>query len=198
MVLTWLSNDEEVEGYDIANAAAQRAANQQPKEMRSASLSYLKQAIETRWKPRAKINKDIANAKKAVAARYLQLRSGRAVTGAHLQRIGKVEDAQCWWCGGSSQTVAHLLLRCRKWRRQRDSLLRGMRAEEIVISARRDRADLESLFSDEATKEVLRFIGNTEVGRPMTKEENRDDYWDIERLDQSSDEAGMILEDGGE
>lgn len=73
-----------------------------------------------------------------------------------------------------------------------------MRAEEIVISARRDRADLESLFSDEATKEVLRFIGNTEVGKPMTKEENRYDYWDIERLDQSSDEAGMILEDGGE
>lgn len=198
VALTWLSDDEEVEGYEIANAAAQRAAKQQPKEMRSASLSYVKQAIEARWRPRAKINKDIANAKKSVAARYLQLKSGHAITGAHLLRIGKVEDAKCWWCGGSSQTVAHLLLRCRKWRRQRDSLLRGMRAEEIVISSRRDQADLESLFRDVATRAVLRFIGNTEVGRPMTKEENRDDYWDIERLDQSSDEAGMILEDGGE
>ena len=77
-------------------------------------------------------------------------------------------------------------------------MMRGMRAEEVAISARRDRADLESLFRDEATKEVLRFIGNTEVGRPMTKEETRDDYWDIERLDQSSDEAGMISDDGGE
>jgi hypothetical protein len=198
VVLTWLPNDEEVEGYDIANAAAQRAARQQPKEMRSASLSYVKQAIEARWRPRAKIDKNIANAKKSVAARYLQLKSGHAITGAHLLRIGKVEDAKCWWCGGSNQTVAHLLLRCRKWRRQRDSLLRGMRAEDIAISARRDRADLESLFRDEATKEVLRFIGNTEVGRPMAKEENRDDYWDIERLDQRSDEAGSITEDGGE
>lgn len=190
MALTWLSSDEDVEGYDIANAAAQRAARQQPKQMRSASLSYVKQTIEARWTPTTKINKDIASAKKSVAARYLQLKSGHAITGAHLFRIGKVEDAQCWWCGGSSQTVAHLLLRCRKWRRQRDSLLRGMRAEEIVISARRDQADLESLFRDKATRAVLRFIGDTEVGRPKTTEENKNDYWDIERLDRSSDEAG--------
>ena len=73
-----------------------------------------------------------------------------------------------------------------------------MRAEEIVISARRDQADLQSLFRDVATRAVLQFIESTEVGRPMTKEENRDDHWDIERLDQSSDEAGMISEDGGE
>jgi hypothetical protein len=42
VALTWLPYDEDVEGYDIANAAAQRAAKQQPKEMRSASLSYMK------------------------------------------------------------------------------------------------------------------------------------------------------------
>ena len=73
-----------------------------------------------------------------------------------------------------------------------------MRAEEIVISSRRDQADLESLFRDVATRAVLRFIGNTEVGRPMTKEENRDDYWDIERLDQILDEGEGILRDGEE
>jgi hypothetical protein len=140
----------------------------------------------------------MAKAKNSVAARYLQLKSGHAITGAHLLRIGKVEDAQCWWCGGSSQTVAHLLLRCRKWRRQRDSMMRGMRAERVIISARRDSADLENLFGETAAKEVLRFIGNTEVGRPMTKEENRDDYWDIEQLDQRSEEAEVIPEDGGE
>lgn len=114
VVLTWLPDDEDVEGYEIANAAAQRAAKQQPKEMRSASMSYVKQAIEARWKPRAKVNDSVANAKKSVAARYLQLKSGHAVTGAHLLRIGKVEDAQCWWCGGGNQTVGHLLLHCRK------------------------------------------------------------------------------------
>jgi hypothetical protein len=76
--------------------------------------------------------------------------------------------------------------------------MRGMRAEEVTISARRDRADLESLLRDEATKEVLRFIGNTEVGRPMTKEGNRDDYWDIEKLDQRSSEVEVVSENGGE
>ena len=57
---------------------------------------------------------------------------------------------------------------------------------------------MESLFRDEATQEVLRFIGNTEVGRPMTKEGNRDDYWDIEKLDQRSSEVEVVSENGGE
>jgi hypothetical protein len=32
----------------------------------------------------------------------------------------------------------------------------------------------------------------------MIKEENRGDYWDIEQLDQRSEEAEVIPEDGGE
>ena len=152
LVLTWLENDGYVEGSEIANAAAQRAAKQQPKEMRSASLSYVKQAVEARCRPKAKINEDIANAKKSVAARHLQIKSGDAVTRTHLLRIGKVENAQCRWCSGRSQIVAHLLLRCRKWRRQLDSMMREIRAEEIVISARRDRADLESMLRDKDMK----------------------------------------------
>lgn len=197
MVLTWLPYDEDVEGYEIANAAAQRAAKQQPKQMRSASLSYVRQAIETRWKPRTKTDGDIAKAKKSVAARYLQLKSGHAVTGAHLLRIGKVEDARCWWCDESDQTVAHLLLRCRKWRRQRDSMMRGLRAREIPISAMRDEADLQTLLGEAATAEVPRFIGNTEVGRPLVKEENGEDYWDIEQLDQRAEEEEVMVEDDG-
>jgi hypothetical protein len=198
VALTWLPNDEDVEGYDIANAAARRAAKQQPKEMRPASISYVKKAVETRWRPKAKVNDNMTKAKKSVAARYLQLKSGHAVTGAHLLRIGKAEDAQCWWCKKSDQTVAHLLLHCRKWRRQRDSMMRGLRARKVPISAMRDRADLETLFGEEATAEVLRFIENTEVGQPPVKEENREDYWDIEQLDQRSDGAEVISEDGGE
>ena len=197
VALTWLPYDEDVEGYAKANAAAQRAAKQQPKEMRSASLSYVKQAVETRCKPRAKANGDIAKAKKSVAARYLQLKSGHAVTGAHLLRIGKVEDARCWWCDDSDQTVAHLLLRCRKWRRQRDCMMRGMRAREIPISAMRDEVDLMTMFGEAATAEVLRFIENTEVGRPLIKEGNKEDYWDIEQLDRRVEEEEAMVEDTG-
>jgi hypothetical protein len=68
VTLTWLSNDEDVEGYDIANTAAQRAAKQQPKEMRSATMSYVKQPVEARWKPRAKVNDNVANTKMSDAA----------------------------------------------------------------------------------------------------------------------------------
>jgi hypothetical protein len=118
VVLTWLPNGKDVEGYEIANAAAQKAARQQPKEMRSASLSYVKQAIKEKWEPATKTNKNIADTKKSVAARYLQLKSGHAITGVHLLRIGKVQDATCWWCRADSQTVAHLMLKCRKWRRR--------------------------------------------------------------------------------
>jgi hypothetical protein len=193
VVLTWLPNGKDVEGYKIAKVAAQRAARQQPKEMRSASLSYVKQATEAMWKPRVKINKYIADAKKSVAARYLQLKSGHAVTGAHLLRVGKVQDAQCWWCGGTSQTVAHLLLQCRKWRRQRDSMLRQLRAKKVFISERRDRTDVETLFGYDATVEVLRYIDNTEAGKRLAKEGNSDDSWDIERLDRSANEGDVTL-----
>jgi hypothetical protein len=55
-------------------------------------------------------------------------------------------------------------------------MMRGLRARKAPISAMRDRADLETLFGEEATAEVLRFIENTEVGRPLVKEENREDY----------------------
>jgi len=46
-----------VEGYKVARAVAQRAGKEQPKAMRSASLSYVEQATKERWKHTAKINK---------------------------------------------------------------------------------------------------------------------------------------------
>lgn len=41
----------------------------------------------------------------------------------------------------------------------------GTRVERVVTSARRDSTDLESLFEKAATKGVLQFIEDTEVGR---------------------------------
>lgn len=75
--------------------------------------------------------------------------------------------------------------------------MRGLRAREIPISAMRDEADLQTLLGEAATAEVLRFIGNTEVGRPLVKEENREDYWDIEQLDQRAEEEEVMVEDDG-
>lgn len=87
--------------------------------------------------PTTKLNRTIKDVQKSIAARYLQLKSGHAITGVHLVRIKKVEDARCWWCGGSRQTVAHLMLECRKWRRERVAMLEELNADRIWISARR-------------------------------------------------------------
>ena len=103
----------------------------------SDAVAQLVAKVERTWAAKRTALASLPDIKGAFA-RYLQLKSGYAVTGAHLRRIGKVEDARCWWCDDSDHTVAHLLLRCRKWRRQRDCMMRGMRARKIPISAMRD------------------------------------------------------------
>jgi hypothetical protein len=162
--------------------------------MRSASLLYVQQAVKERWRQRTKINKHIKDAKKSIAARYLQLKSGHAITGVHLLRIKKARDARCWWCRHSRQTVVHLLLECRKWRRERDAMLQKLRAAKNAISVRRDEADLETLFKEDAMMATLQFIEATEVGKKLTEEPNEDDSWDIDRLDRDiDDEEGSTM-----
>lgn len=95
VALTWLPSSISSAGYKVASTAAQRAARQPPKAMRSASLSFVKQAVREKWKLTTRLKKHVKDARKSVAARYLQLKSGHAITGAHLMRIGKAEDARC-------------------------------------------------------------------------------------------------------
>lgn len=195
MVLTWLANGKGVEGYEIASAAAQRAAKHQPKEMRSASLPYTRQTVREKWKLQRKDIKNIWDAKKSVAARYLQLKSSHAVTGAYLLRISKACDAHCWWCGAIEQSVTHLLFRCRRWRRQRDAMLRRLR-KKVSISERKDRTDLQTLFGAEAAAGVLQFLEDTEVGKKIPGEGVQDESWDLERLDRGVREGEMAEESG--
>jgi hypothetical protein len=76
-------------------------------------------------------------------------------------------------------------------------MMRGMRAREIPISAMRDEVDLMTMFGEAATAEVLRFIENTEVGRPLIKEGNKRDYWDIEQLHWRAEEGEEMVGDDG-
>jgi len=133
--------------------------------MRSASLSYVKQAAREKWKLVTKLNRHIKDARKSVAVRYLQLKSGHAVTGAHLMRTGKVVDARCWWCKRSGQTVAHLFLECRKWRIERETMIRKLRDKEVATIETTGRRNVKTLFEDNAVAEVLEFIEKTEVGK---------------------------------
>jgi hypothetical protein len=82
----------------------------------------------------------------------------------YLSRTSKVQDAHCWWWGGSRQTVVHRMPECRKWRRERDIKLHKLITEAITTSARRDRKDLKTIFEDNAAAALLRFVEDTAVG----------------------------------
>jgi len=192
VTLTWLSSSASSNGSKAASTVAQRAAKQPPKAMRSASLSYVKQAIREKWKPMEALDKHVEDARKSVASRYLQLKSGHAITGTHLLRIGKVQDARCWWCSSSRQTVEHLLLECRKWRRERATMIRKLSTKNITIRETPDRRNVRILFEHKATVDVLEFIETTEVGKRPVTESDEADSWDIERLDRGGNEEGEV------
>lgn len=199
VILSQLRTDESVEQMESVRAAASHAATQQPRAMRSASLSYVTQSNKARWKRESKISRVISDGKKSVTARYLQLKSGHALTGEYLLKTKQAQDARCWWCNGSRQTVLHLLMECRKWRRERDVMLRDMHQKRIRISARRDTSDLQLLFGENAAEAVLRFLEHTAVGkRKEDREAKVIDEWDLDRLDGSEATSGEAAEgDGG-
>ena len=144
-----------------------------------------------------RLNKHVKDARKALAARYLQLKSGHAITAAYLMRIGKAVEARCWWCSSSRQTVEHLLLECRKWRRERKILMQRLKARDIAVSQTPDRRNLKTLFEDNAIVDMLKFVENTEVGKRQGAGDDRIDSWDVERLDRRDEDGFGEVENGG-
>jgi hypothetical protein len=59
VVLRWLLSSSNCEGCEIAKAIAHRVARQQPKVMRSASLSFVKHIVREKWKQTKKLDKYI-------------------------------------------------------------------------------------------------------------------------------------------
>lgn len=80
------------------------------------------------------------------------------------------------------------MFKCRKWRRERESMLSTLTSKKIEISARMNGQDLEILFEEASIETVLRFIELTAVGkRREAYDAQRFDEWDIELLDRGSD-----------
>ncbi|KAF2715932.1 hypothetical protein K431DRAFT_316895 [Polychaeton citri CBS 116435] len=189
--LCWLPGHEDIAGSNEADAAAKRAARQPPRDMRSASLAYAWQWVKEKWQRRLGMSKHIGHGKKLVVARCLQLRSGHAVTGKHLLRTKQVDSARCWWCvSNSKQTVAHLMLHCRKWRRERDTMLRELRRTKVEVTARRDTCDVRRVFGAGGIEAVLAFIETTAVGKRREVEDTkRSDEWQMAMLDRGEVEG---------
>jgi hypothetical protein len=190
LTLSLLTDDGETEGVKSADTVARRAARQKPRHMRSASISYVQRCVKVALHGRLlpKLSKHICDAKKELSARYLQL------TGVHLMRTKRVQNARCWWCNDSRQSVAHLMLECRKWRREREQELRALEAKKIKISARKNEQDLLALFGETAVEAVLRFIECTAVGKRTEANSTQElDEWDIGLLDREGTDDERAL-----
>ena len=117
-------------------------------------------------------------ARKRLASRYFQLKTGHALIRTHWKRIGKSGTDHCWWCDKAQpQTVGHLLRDCRKWRKEQRILWKkvGRGCQHTCIPL---------LFANrKATKAILDFLEQTEVGNRVPErtreehEEGRDAAW---------------------
>jgi hypothetical protein len=113
-------------------------------------------------------------------------------------RIGKAEYTRCWWCSGSRQTVAHLLLECRKWCRERETMVQKLKAKDITVSETPDRRNLKILFTDNAIVDMLECVENTDIGKRLGAENDKVDLWDVERFDKRDGEGEGAVENGEE
>jgi hypothetical protein len=125
----------------------------------------------------AKTNKYLGDSRKSATAQYLQLKSGHASTGIHLFRMKKVQDSRCWWCSSRQQSVSHLMLKCRKWRRERELMSSTLAYKKIEIFARTNGQDLETSFEEASIEVVLRFMESTSIGK-------RVEAYDAQKMDE--------------
>jgi len=117
-----------------------------------------------------RIDPPAAGAKKKLACLFYQLKSGHAYTAEFLCRIGECNSRICSNCeNGRIQTVRHLMLDCRKWRRERDIMWYEIKKANSTL--RRNWAHLCDIFTDEkATAPILKLIQSTGIGRKYNEE----------------------------
>ena len=147
----------------------------------------IKQKIDLK-KTSLKLDKRLALAKKRISERYYQLKIGHAITAEYLYKIKKIENTKCWWCSNRKQTINHLLLECRKWRKERQELLNQIAKKGLPKILLRDKLAKEKLFNPRYIEVMLTFIEKTEIGiRPKQEEEEEErrlDLYGIEILDE--------------
>jgi hypothetical protein len=119
--------------------------------------------------PRGRGDKTAFKTKKAVAARFFQLRLQKASTAPYLHRTGRRVDDKCSWCkSGAVQTRDHLFKFCMRWKDAQKLLCR--RVSEATKEKERGRkrwpatATAALLADDRCTEAVMDFLSTTKVG----------------------------------
>ena len=107
--------------------------------------------------------------------------------GIFLKRIGAVETAECWWCRQAEQSVIHLYVKCRKWRKERRVLKRELQQLGIGWQRRTKKRWLANLVANEqAVTPLLKYLMTMEVGT-RGGEVDREAEWE-RRTDPSGEE----------
>jgi len=118
-------------------------------------------------------NSAVMGAKKMIAARFYQLKSGHALIAKYLLRIRKRRDMKCWWCGHEYQTRDHLFKWCKRWKREQKRLWvdgqegeDGYKGVEKVFKKPKISLPMSLIFAEEKCSQVLMdFLSCTDVGR---------------------------------
>ena len=107
----------------------------------------------------------VVTAPKKIASCYYQLKVGHAVTGAFLYRIKARTSASCQGCQASIESVRHLLLECREWRRQQASLYKALEKTKVALPSETEAYPEKRLLEDSRVSETLiQFLKETRVG----------------------------------
>jgi len=118
-------------------------------------------------------NSAVMKSRKSIVVRFYQLKTGHALLGKYLMRIGKRRDMKCWWCGHEYQTRDHLFKWCKRWKREQKRLwVDGQEGEdgyegiEKVLKKPKISLSMSLVFAEEkCTRAVLDFLNLTDVGR---------------------------------
>ena len=120
-------------------------------------------------------------ASKAVASRYYQLRTGHALIGPSLKKIGKRASDTCWWCDRRvKQSREHLFKSSKKWKSQQAILWAEVQKK---TKKRKGQIQISELFVEEkCSPAVVDFLRSTGVGRTVPREDGENEAGRASRL----------------
>jgi ribonuclease HI len=177
--MVWIPGHKDILGNELVDVEAKKAA-QTPElgmpfvhsPMKSSRNVVIKTAINGEWRnewnqgkkgrhlrgiteqPESEAGLTLYNSlttRKSVAL-LAQLRTAHCSLNDYLHRFGIQDDPQCE-CGEGCETVKHYLLRCEKYERQRDNLVKDVGVEEMSVA--------KLLGQSKNIKHTLHFVKTT-------------------------------------